>query len=122
MNEAESLQLFSSIMQGGYTALGIYLTVLSGYLAVAYLVGNKLSKFQVSTITFIFVCFSLVLVVGGWAFFTTGMTILLGLGDRGSVPVLKFLAAGVHLQAAVQLIAVGLAMKFMLNERRNVET
>lgn len=46
MNKAESLQLFSSIMQGGYTALSIYLTVLSGYLAVAYMIGNELSIFQ----------------------------------------------------------------------------
>lgn len=122
MQESDSLQLFSSLMQGGYTALSIYLTVLSGYLVVAYLIGNKLSRFQANALTFLFICFAFVLVTGGWAFFNSGMSILLSLGDRGKATVLRFLAVGVHLLALVQITGIGLAIKFMLNERRKVET
>lgn len=121
MSEAESLQVFSSLMQGGYTALSLYLTTLSGYLVVAYLVGRKLTNFQLRTVSFLFLSFSIVLLLGGLEFFRSGMQLLLSMGDNGSDIVLRFLAYGVYVLAAIQIIGVILAMKFMHNERRKVD-
>ena len=57
----EQLQTISSLTAGALTAIGIYLTIVSGYLIVAYLAGSKLSRSQVVVVSMLFVLFSLYL-------------------------------------------------------------
>ena len=52
-------------------AITLYLTILSGYLIVAYAVGRDLSTFQAIIITAIFVVFASFFVTGTYEFFNT---------------------------------------------------
>ncbi len=51
MNEYEIIEATYAIRQTGATDVSSFFTVLSAYLVVAYLVGDKLSKFQVWSIS-----------------------------------------------------------------------
>jgi hypothetical protein len=51
MNEYEIIEATYAIRQAGATDVSSFFTVLSAYLVVAYLVGDKLSKFQLWSIT-----------------------------------------------------------------------
>lgn len=42
----EQLQTIASLNESALTAIGIYLSIVSGYLIVAYLVGPKLKRGQ----------------------------------------------------------------------------
>ena len=53
-------QLVVEILGQAQVALTIYLTVTSGYLLVAYLVGKTLTRFQVLVITGLFVYFGVI--------------------------------------------------------------
>ena len=46
MTEFETAELTFSLVGYGMTAMALYFTVVSGYLIVAYLVGEQLSKSQ----------------------------------------------------------------------------
>lgn len=117
MTIAEALEVFNSFMQSGYTALGIYLTALSGYLVVAYLVGDRLTRFQLYTISFLFLCFSVLLISGSWAFFNGGMDVIMSPPGQETRLSIRLLAFGVHALAVLEVIGIGLAIKFMLNAR-----
>ena len=54
MTEYELLDLFVSKEAQMATQFSIYLSILSAYIAVAYLVGSKLSWFQISMISGLF--------------------------------------------------------------------
>lgn len=64
----EQLQTIISLSVGALTAIGIYLTIVSGYLIVAYLVGSKLSRPQVIVISILFLLFSLYLALSAYNF------------------------------------------------------
>ena len=49
-----TIQLVTELMGQGQVSLGLYLTVTSGYLLVAYLVGNDLTRLQVFIVTVLF--------------------------------------------------------------------
>ena len=49
----------SDLLAGSTSAMSLYLTVMSGYLLVAYLVGKELSFLQTTIITTLFVSFSI---------------------------------------------------------------
>ena len=51
MNEYEVIEATYAIRQAGAADVTSFFTVLSAYLVVAYLVGDKLSKFQLWTIS-----------------------------------------------------------------------
>ena len=53
--QAELFQIIIGIVEAIGTHLSIYLTIVSAYLVVAYLVGKNLTRLQVSVATFIFV-------------------------------------------------------------------
>lgn len=53
-------QLVTELFGQAQTALTIYLTVTSGYLLVAYLVGKSLTTFQVVVVTGLFVYFGVI--------------------------------------------------------------
>ena len=50
-------------------AITLYLSILTGYLIVAYTVGKNLSKFQLIIITALFLTFSTFFVLGTYMFF-----------------------------------------------------
>ena len=56
MTEAELVEAWGLFLGNSQTALGLYLSVLTGYLIIAYLVGNKLTRTQVVIVTILYVC------------------------------------------------------------------
>jgi hypothetical protein len=63
----------SSIIKGemnlSLAFMTLYLSVVTGYLVVAYLAGSKLSRFQVTFVTILFVVFSVHLTVSSYGAF-----------------------------------------------------
>ena len=56
MTEAELVDAWGLFLGNSQTALGLYLSVLTGYLIIAYLVGEKLTRTQVVIVTVLYVC------------------------------------------------------------------
>ena len=72
MTEAELLQHFWSAIENGISFTLMYISVFTGYLLMAYLVGARLTSLQCSIATGAFIVFS------GWC--TWGSTALLNAG------------------------------------------
>ena len=70
MTEYEILDGISNFTAVGLDALMAYLTVTSGYLIVAYLVGRSLTKLQNATISVLFFVMSLMFVFSAFGAFT----------------------------------------------------
>lgn len=66
MTEYEIKDLIQSALAGNTTVLSVVISVISGYLVIAWLVGDKLTKFQVVWINLLFLTFSTMLALR-WA-------------------------------------------------------
>lgn len=56
MTESELVEAIASFYDLVLSAIGLYVTVCSGYLVVAYLIGSKLTKLQMAIVSALF-CF-----------------------------------------------------------------
>ena len=65
MTEYELFDLMLTAVDGGTAVIGIILTVVSGYLIVAWLVGDKLTTAQVLMVNLLFLC-TAPMMVWGW--------------------------------------------------------
>lgn len=54
MTEAELVEAWGQFLGNSQTAMALYLSILSGYLIIAYLVGRKLSRTQVIILSTMF--------------------------------------------------------------------
>lgn len=72
MNQSDTIEMFWSAQEMGVNALLLYLTVISGYLVVAYVVGASLSRPQARFISAIFVAFALYALWGVGQYWWTG--------------------------------------------------
>ena len=71
MSEAELWELVIACNDTGLTAIVLYLTTASSYLVAAFLVGTKLTEYQVTVVSGLFVVFA-----GLFTYFTIGYTIM----------------------------------------------
>ena len=55
MTEAELVEAWGIFLGNSQAGLGLYLSILTGYLIVAYLVGEKLTRVQVVIVSVLFV-------------------------------------------------------------------
>ena len=55
MTESELVEAWGLFLGNSQTGLGLYLSILSGYLIIAYLVGAKLTRLQVWIVTTLFI-------------------------------------------------------------------
>lgn len=69
MSDSELHSLLAEFNIAAMTAIALYLTAASGYLAAAYLVGDKLTRPQNLTISMLFVWFSMYCCWGTVAYF-----------------------------------------------------
>jgi hypothetical protein len=60
MTEYELSDLINGISSNIVQGQAVYLTMITAYLAVAYSVGSKLTRFQVSFVNFVYILFGLV--------------------------------------------------------------
>jgi len=102
----------------GLLSISVYLTIVSGYLIVAYMAGNKLSRFQVYSISFLFVSFSLIMTLSTFAALRNGMQLLALTRPAEEVDLVsELLEFSVYGVALLELVGVFLALKFMSDER-----
>jgi hypothetical protein len=64
-------QLATELLGQAQAVIGLYLTVTSGYLLVAYLVGKDLTRVQVSIITTLFVVFQGIATIAVMSYFAS---------------------------------------------------
>ena len=103
--------LLADMHSAGLTALALYLTVLSGYLVAAYVVGEELDQFQLFFITAIFLLIPITL-----AFYFFVM-MYLGLDTGPSGPAANWSFIFLYAFGASQILALLGALKFMRDIR-----
>ena len=54
MTEAELVQAWGNFLGNSQTAMALYVSILSGYLVIAYVAGRKLSRLQVRVVSTLF--------------------------------------------------------------------
>ena len=108
-----------NLAEAGLLCISIYLTVVSGYLVVAYLAGKELGQFQLVTISALFLFFSLVLSLATYALLQSAV-VLAGFveNESSSETVRQLLRLVPSIISAVQIIGVVMALKFMWDTRR----
>ena len=70
MQDADYLALMVEFNVAAMTAMGMYITVASGYLIAAYLIGRQLSALQAAIITVLFTWFALFMAIGTIGYFS----------------------------------------------------
>ena len=68
MTEAELIELSQAYWSHTISLLALYITLLSGYLVVAYLAGGKLSVFQVTIVNALYISLSGLVLFAIYAF------------------------------------------------------
>jgi hypothetical protein len=111
MTEFETAELTFSLVGYGMTAMALYFTVVSGYLIVAYLVGEQLSKSQIIIVSSLFSVFAFSLVFGSYSFFAEANRV----GSVTASSVEYWLAAVIGLAELAGIIS---AFKFMFDIRK----
>jgi hypothetical protein len=69
VTDFETAELTFSLVGYAMTAMAMYFTVVSGYLIVAFTVGEQLSKSQMIIVSSLFLVFAFSLVFGSYSFF-----------------------------------------------------
>ncbi len=109
LTPAEQLESIAAMADIGISTLAIYISVISGYLVVAFLIGKRLTKSQLTIVTSLFVVFGLILSFGSFIFFQN-VALINGEGDwRNNLPLALFV---------IQVIGMVAAIKFMLDMRK----
>lgn len=117
MTLVEFILSVSSLHETGLTALALYMTVLSGYMVVAYSVGSDLNKSQIVIINAIFLVFSLALSLASYFYFRGAYE--LGLAHwPDSSPRSEAIILRLFLFAQIAAILGGL--KFMFDIRKKL--
>jgi hypothetical protein len=111
----EQIQTLTELGVAGLTAMTIYLTVVSGYLIVAYLAGDKLTTSQLVIVSSLFVVAALYLT------FTTNNMFLAAKGYAASVEI-PYPAWTDSVMLILQLAGIIASLKFMLDARKGDKT
>ena len=113
MEPSNYVQDFTAYMQAGMMATTVYLTVVTGYLIVAYLVGAKLTQSQLVTISILFVAFALLFAYGSFEFYGSGFSMVAERPGRlfpatQYIPIVTFF---------IELAGIVAALRFMVDIR-----
>ncbi len=99
----------------GMNAITLYLTVVTTYLVAAYLVGEKLTRFQTFLTTSLFIIFALVFTFGSVAFFRATTEIAARFGNE--VEMLTFPIQFAWVIGFAEIFAILGSLKFMFDVR-----
>lgn len=114
MEQSSTLQDVLSAFELGIMSATVYLTVVSGYLIVAYTAGANLNRTQLIIVSALFIVFAVLFAWGTYGFFDLGFKIVdpsLSIGFTETyLPIVLFLA---------QLVGVVAALRFMSDIRKN---
>ena len=115
MTEGEMVESFISAYAMGFAAIALYTTALSGYLVTAYMVGRKISRIQMLTISGLFVT-TAVFAMWGSVGFLYGGRVLHDL--QSTVPVLSSGVAPFQIIGVLQALGIFACLKFIWDVRR----
>ena len=117
--ELDYIEAGTSLVEAGMFGISMYLSVVSGYLIVAYVAGKDLGRFQLFTISILFVTFSFFASIGSFALISGAVNAFSGIeNDLGEVTNTLNLAVPFAI-LFVQLLGIGLSLKFMLDQRKD---
>lgn len=118
MTTAELIELGFAGIDTGLLSISIYITIVSGYLVVAYVAGSNLGQFQLYTISFLFVSFAFLLTLSTFASLRGGMRLFANIDNTDRIDwISRALEVGVLVVAILQIIGIALSLKFMFDER-----
>ena len=116
--ELDLIEAGTSLLEAGMFGISIYLSVVSGYLVVAYMAGKDLGKFQLFTVSVLFVTFSFFASFGSFGLIRGAVNAFAGIDDGlGGIAKAIYLAVPYAI-LFVQLLGIGLSLKFMLDQRK----
>ena len=111
MTEFETTELTFSLLGYAMTAMTLYFTVVSGYLIIAYMVGEQLSKSQMFIVSSLFGVFAFILVFASYSFFAEASNV----GNRTSSSINYWLPSVIGIAEFAGVIA---AFRFMFDIRK----
>lgn len=107
-------------INSGMNAVTLYLSIVSAYLVVAYLVGKKMSFFQMMLATTLFVVFASFFSFGTFGFFNAAHLLSARFGPELDFPVLS--ATYAWIICIAQTLGILGSLVFMLHERQGGDT
>lgn len=107
----EQLQTLVAMDSEAMTAVAIYLTIVSGYLVVAYMAGRRLSLLQVMIVSVLFVAFALYFSITAHAWFRGAFSYSDNVGITYSKTTFLLLW--------LQLAGIIASLWFMFDQRKN---
>jgi len=117
MTELELVEAANSYFELGVEVLGFYMTVTSGFLIAAYLVGDKLTRSQMVTISTLYIFMAVVSTYAAFAYISRGVHYALLLKDlesAGRIYASPFFPALITTILATGILA---SLRFMWNIR-----
>jgi hypothetical protein len=113
MNPLEFAETFAALIDTALASWGLYFTAASGYLIVAYLVGEKLNRSQLLIISALFVVFALAMTFTGFALSERAIQLEVEFeGERDTLDSVSYF------MLIAQILGVLAAIKFMLDVRK----
>jgi hypothetical protein len=117
MTEAELHEIAALFSTGAMTALSIYLSVISAFLVVAFVVGSKLTRSQLIIVSTLFVLGALFFTYGTAGFFIRQIPIVERLAALHPDQHYAVYPASVMAIAAIQVLGILACLKFMWDVR-----
>jgi hypothetical protein len=118
MTEAELWELILMSQSNMATFLALYFSVVSGYLIVSYLIGDKLTTLQSTLISGLFVIFGILCTLGTVAFLGRAAFLLQFTDETYRSPLSVVIPYTPFITAAILLIGVVACLKFMWDVRQ----
>jgi hypothetical protein len=116
MTADTALILVSEYLGHSMTLFSLYVSVVSAYLIIAYLVGQKLLKSQAIIITLLFVGFALFMTVSSYKLLVSAHIYLTNYGNNE-----KDIIMYVYALTSMELLGIIAALKFMFDIRKAKE-
>ena len=116
--EPELIEAGTSMVEAGMFGISIYLSVVSGYLVVAYIAGQQLSRFQLFTISVLFVTFSFFAAFGSFGLIRGAVNAFSGIEDSVGIVMNAVNLSIPYAILFVQILGIVLSLKFMLDQRK----
>jgi len=117
MTELELVEAANSYFELAVEVLGFYMTVTSGFLIVAYLVGDKLTRSQMVTVSTLYIFMAVVATYATFAYMSRGVhyaLLIKALDSAGRIYASPFLPT---LMTAILAAGILASLRFMWNIR-----
>ena len=99
--------------------LGIFLSLISAYLIVAYLVGSTLTKVQILTVNILFVVAGITCTIGCTAFLSRAAFLLQFTDPKYRSPGSAFIPIAPYIALVLFILGIAASLKFMWDVRHS---